>query len=574
MRRPAAGLGILGVLLWLLLWLAPAATRAETPVGPPFPDPVAGQTVYDTAGLFSQATIANAEVTIARIEQRTGAEVVVYTQLNAGATTESTEQDAIALIDQWGVGRQGFDDGLAIFFNVYRGSDGRVRGQVQLYAAPGFSALYLTNEERQRIFDDDMAPLLAEQRFDDALRVALARIDAAATAEKAAQLQLARQVDAVIGIAGGLGGFLVLAGIAFFHWRRYGRDPYVVDSPSIYLPAPPQELTAAGGALLFDGHSSRRTLTTALLDLASRDELAFRPKPHLLARDEVTVELHQPQADDPRIRLNRRHPVSPAESYALRELDDQAVDAGEGVRKLERDELLAFGKSVAGFDQRLESELVRRGWFTEAPHKATNRWRLFGGLEIVAAGVAFWLATSIPSGGFTLLAAGLGAAGLFTFAIAGAMPARTLTGATLRVMLAAYRRTLKASLFEARSMEQVIAEPRLAWLETPDRAVVWSVALGLQHEVEEVLERSMEDLRSGRTSSAYVPLWYGGAGGSTGSGGVGGLAPGVMASSAIPSLGGMFAALGTIGNSPSSSSGGGFGGGSSGGGGGGAGGGF
>ncbi len=79
MRRPAAGLGVLGVLLWLLLWLAAGATRAETPVGPPFPDPVAGQTVYDTAGLFSQATIANAEVTIARIEQRTGAEVVVYT---------------------------------------------------------------------------------------------------------------------------------------------------------------------------------------------------------------------------------------------------------------------------------------------------------------------------------------------------------------------------------------------------------------------------------------------------------------------------------------------------------------
>ncbi len=326
------------------------------------------------------------------------------------------------------VGRQGFDDGLAISSTLPRLRWPRPRPGPAL-RRPGFSALYLTNAERQRIFDDDMAPLLAEQRFDDALRVALARIDAAATAEKAAQLQLARQVDAVIGIAGGLGGFLVLAGIAFFHWRRYGRDPYVVDSPSIYLPAPPQELTAAGGALLFDGHSSRRTLTTALLDLASRDELAFRPKPHLLARDEVTVELHQPQADDPRIRLNRRHPVSPAESYVLRELGDQAVDAGEGVRKLERDELLAFGKSVAGFDQRLESELVRRGWFTEAPHKAANRWRLFGGLEIVAAVVAFWLATSIPSSGFTLLAAGLGAAGLFTFAIAGAMPARTLTGA-------------------------------------------------------------------------------------------------------------------------------------------------
>ena len=124
-------------------------------------------------------------------------------------------------------------------------------------------------------------------------------------------------------------------------------------------------------------------------------------------------------------------------------------------------------------------------------------------------------------------------------------------------------------------MDEVIAETRLAWLETPDRAVVWSVALGLQDEAEEVLQRSMEDLRAGRTSSAYVPSWYGSSAGGARSGEWGGVAPGVMSGSPIPNLGGMFAALGSIGNSPSSSgSGGGFSGGSSGGGGGGAGGGF
>ena len=124
-------------------------------------------------------------------------------------------------------------------------------------------------------------------------------------------------------------------------------------------------------------------------------------------------------------------------------------------------------------------------------------------------------------------------------------------------------------------MDQVVAEPRLAWLETPDRAVVWAVALGLQDEAQEVLKRSMEDLRAGRTSSAYLPMWYGSSGGGGGrSGGWGGVAPGVMSGSPIPNLGGMFAALGTIGNTPSSSGGGGFSGGSSGGGGGGAGGGF
>ena len=572
--RPVRALrhgALLAVLVTLLAWVAPLAAAAQTPPGPPYPAPVAGRRVYDTAGLFSAGTIASAEATIARIEERTGAQVVVYTQVKPGATTDSTEQDAIALINQWGVGRKGFDDGLAILMNVERWSSGSVHGQVQLYAAPGYRALYLTNGERQQIFEQDMLPFLRDQRFDDALLVALGRIDAATTADNAAKLQLARQLDAAIGIGGGSVAFLLLAGWAFFHWRRYGRDPYVVDSASIYLPAPPAELTAAGGALLHDGRSSRRTLTTALLDLASRDELAFRAQDRLIGPDEVTVELRDPATDDPRIALNRRNPVSDAERYALDKLQEESKEK-DGIRMLDRAALLEFGKSVEGFDSRLEGDLVRRGWFAGAPGKVTSRWQVIGIVEVCAAFVAFWAGQAIPSGGFTLLAVGLGAAGMLTLVLAWAMPARTLGGATLKAMLAAYRRTLVATLAGARSMDQVVAEPRLAWLETPDRAVVWSVALGLQDEAQDVLERSIEDLRAGRTSSAYVPAWYGGGHGWGGSSG-GGIAPGLMSSSAIPNLGGMFAALGTIGNSPSSSGGGGFGGGG-GGGGGGAGGGF
>ena len=72
-------------------------------------------------------------------------------------TTEETESRARALIDQWGVGRRGFDDGLAIFFDIDPSLE---HGQVQLYAAPGFEATFLTNAERQGIFDDDMVPHL------------------------------------------------------------------------------------------------------------------------------------------------------------------------------------------------------------------------------------------------------------------------------------------------------------------------------------------------------------------------------------------------------------------------------
>ena len=49
-----------------------------------------------------------------RHRARTGAEIAVYTQYKPGSDKDSTLEDAKALIDQWGVGRAGFDDGLAI----------------------------------------------------------------------------------------------------------------------------------------------------------------------------------------------------------------------------------------------------------------------------------------------------------------------------------------------------------------------------------------------------------------------------------------------------------------------------
>jgi hypothetical protein len=169
------------------------------------------------------------------------------------------------------------------------------------------------------------------------------------------------------------------------------------------------------------------------------------------------------------------------------------------------------------------------------------------------------------------------------FVLARVMPQRTMSGAMVYAWLAAYRRTLEHTLAGARSMDDVVASHVLPWVETPDQAVVWGYALGLHHEVEDVLERSIETAREAGASGLrrpYLPTWYvvglsgGGSGGSSGSGGM-------FSSSVVPDFGGMTATLSTIGASASSSSSGGssssgssFGGGSSGGGGGGAGGGF
>ena len=131
-------------------------------------------------------------------------------------------------------------------------------------------------------------------------------------------------------------------------------------------------------------------------------------------------------------------------------------------------------------------------------------------------------------------------------------------------------------------MDQVVSSGVLPWVETPDQAVVWAYALGLHEEAEEVLERSMEDVRTGSASPTrtYFPLWYaiGERSGARISGGARTPTAGLFSSGVVPDFTAMTAALSTIGSPPASSggggSGGGFGGGSSGGGGGGAGGGF
>jgi hypothetical protein len=216
---------------------------------------------------------------------------------------------------------------------------------------------------------------------------------------------------------------------------------------------------------------------------------------------------------------------------------------------------------------------VDRGWFREAPRKVTMRWLLGAAAESIAGVIAFVIGLQQPSQGIVLLGVALVAAGIVTGILGWQMPARTMAGAMIRAMLAAYRRTLEKTMAQARSMRQVVDEAKLDWLETPDQAVVWGVALGLQGRVQAVLDRSLEDLRDGRvpSSAVWLPIWYGsGSNQLSGSGAAGG---GLMSSSAIPNLGAMMAVIGTIGSAPSSGGGGGMGGGG-GFGGGGAGGGF
>jgi uncharacterized membrane protein YgcG len=549
--------------------------------GPPYPDPVPGKRVYDTAEIFDPATIASAQATISAIEARTGAQVVVYSEIvDYGISSDDAEANAQALMDQWGVGRKGFDDGLVILFEI---DPSRCHGQIQLYAGPGYRAAYLSNDQRDSIFNDDMLPRLEDCDMDGALTAGLGPINDAATPENAANLSRGRIINALIGLVLAPGIFILSIASVSIAWYRRGRDAVYLDDPSVLMPAPPPDLTPASAALVYDDRSSRRALTTAMLDLASRGEIAFDvPDPKHAST--IAIDLAPAGPTDPAVVASQqkamRQKLTDAETYALTMLRSIGGDAD----RIESDEIPKFGKYTPMFNSKLEDHAVAQGWFVEAPAKAIGRYSGRGAIELIVGFVAFLFAASATISGLVFVAVGLLAGGAVSIAIAQAMPARTKGGAMINAQLKAYRRTLEATMAQARSMNEVVATAKLDWLDSPDRAVVWGVALDLNRDVQAVLGRTVEDVQRGvAASGAYFPIWYGSSALGGGLGGFGGGSAGapaasIFSSGMVPDVGGMMAALGTIGSSPSSSGsgggGGGFGGGGSGGGGGGAGGGF
>ena len=129
-----------------------------------------------------------------------------------------------------------------------------------------------------------------------------------------------------------------------------------------------------------------------------------------------------------------------------------------------------------------------RGWVVEKPSKVVARWAVKGALAHRSAGVvAIVDRRQRPDlGARPRRRRGRSSA---ASSIIGrsprACPAVTMAGAMIRAMLAAYRRTLQKTMEQARSMQQVVDRGRADWLETPDQAVVWGTALGLQAEIED-----------------------------------------------------------------------------------------
>ena len=72
------------------------------------------------------------------MEASTGAEIYVYTQVDPGISEDENLANAAALMDQWGIGRSGFDDGLVLMVGAQPGPAATAKSASS--AAPASSA--------------------------------------------------------------------------------------------------------------------------------------------------------------------------------------------------------------------------------------------------------------------------------------------------------------------------------------------------------------------------------------------------------------------------------------------------
>ena len=531
------------------------------------PPTQSGVYVYDIAGIWDRATIQAAQTTIERIRERTQAEIAVVSWPTGESSVENATAriDARTIMETWGVGRAGVNDGLVVLFDM----DTSLRhGQIYLYTGSGFRDTYLSDEEAVGVVNDHMLPNAKNGDLGLALLDGLTQVDRVVqpggNPDRAGRFALLMGGSALVA-----GGAALVVGLFMLTWWRRGRDaaiPLIDDS--VLLPAPPPGLTPAMATVLRKDGVDQDAFGAALVDLGHRGLITFRaPDPD--SEKKIDLVALGEQLDDAPSRDARRRPLGDAEAGLLLKIAGKGEDTpspdGRAIDRVLTSEELKKGEGKSMYDA-FRKELGRvaaaSGWFRDDPTALTGRWLGVGiALAVAGAAVFFFFVMDrshdsqlvLPGREPLLVAVGVAVvAGIAIAIFSRFMAARTAAGAQALAMALAYRNTLRYELANTEDIHAAVEKTtsRLPWITTPDELTVWAVALGLKDEIDRLIKSTLaQEARTGVTG--WSPLWYSGAGG-------------------VASVGSM---VGSITATASSSSGSGYGGGG-GGGGGGAGGGF
>ena len=522
----------------------------------PLPPTREGVYVYDIAEIWDQATEARAQAIVEEIRTRTQAEIAVlsWPSEEFDVSTETARADAIIVMDTWGVGREGVNDGLVVLFDMDRGS--KDHGQIYVYAGKGFRDLYLAQDESDALVNDEMLPKARDGDIDGALLAGLEKLDEFVQPGGNPTRGTKTLVNAILA-AIVLGGGLLVFLLFMRDWWQRGRDAEVpLIDDSVLLPSPPPGMTPALATVLRRDGVDKEGFTTALVDLGHRGLVTFREADD----DKKKVDLVIPPSPliDPSSLEARRRPLGSAEGDLAQSIAGKATAGVLSWASLKSGQ---GAKLYESFKKDLGRAAKAAGYFREDPNKLSGRWLGIGialVIAVVVFGFFFAFDTSEESANFfrtgrEFLLLPMGVAillGVIVAAFSKRMVARTVDGARALAMALAYRNTLRYEMKAAHTVDEAVTrtQTRLPWITTPDLLTVWAVAFGLKDEVDDLIRETFETARQ-TGAAVWAPAWYSGSGG-------------------VSSVGNLSSAISSIGTTASSSSGSGYGGGSSGGGGG------
>ena len=522
----------------------------------PLPPTREGVYVYDVAEIWEQSTEAKAQAIVEGIRTRTQAEIAVlsWPSEDFDVSTETARADAIIVMDTWGVGREGVNDGLVVLFDM--DNDSKDHGQIYVYAGKGFRDLYLAQDESDALVNDDMLPRARDGDLDGALLAGLEKLDTFVQPGGNPTRGTKTLINAILA-AVVLGGGVLVFLLFMRDWWERGRDAEVpLIDDSVLLPSPPPGMTPALATVLRRDGVDKDGFTTALVDLGHRGLVTFQEADD----DRKKVDLVIPPSPliDPNSLEARRRPLGSAEGDLAQSIASRATGGVLSWTSLKSGQ---GAKLYEAFKKDLGRAAKKAGYFREDPNKLSARWLGFGialVIAVVVFGFFFAFDTSEESAnlfrtGREFLVVPMGVSillGVIVAVFSKRMVARTIDGARALAMALAYRNTLRYEMKAAHTVDEAVTrtQTRLPWITTPDLLTVWAVAFGLKDEVDDLIRETFETARQ-TGGTVWAPAWYSGSGG-------------------VSSVGNLSSAISSIGTTASSSSGSGYGGGSSGGGGG------
>jgi uncharacterized protein (TIGR04222 family) len=451
----------------------PSALRAAA-ASNDFGQPIPGKLVYDRAGALTPDQVATLE-RAAQAVAAAGAPVVVYVQADS-ADYDETEDDAKKLMDAWDLqSAPNAHDGLVLFLNLK--PDDLKHGQFAFYAGKAQLSGNLPLYELQRIFDNQMKPLMAKGDLAGGLSIGLQAVAGslkngpAPPPEPSAFTKFSRSIsDGPVSLLNVLAIFFA-AIYAWFARRVWSGRPRSSRTLTPTTERPGDMQPALVGALV-EGKISNDQIVATVLDLARRSALAIEQT----GKKKADIRLIDESLVHGDIEESVWH------SLSVRADDDQIVSSHNiEAARADWDEARTL----------LRAHLENRGWFD--PHASAKRRPVYlATVGLVALLVVTFVFVIAGQRAWGVVALGvLFAAIVSGFAAMMSYPDTTQSGSDMAESWRAYIEGIKRS--KSKSSPDVDLDL--------DDAMPYATAAGVASSLSKRLEQASDH--------GYAPLWLG-----------------------------------------------------------------